>query len=114
DSILAAESNRVYNKVANAEFFCDDVASGVRLLVDQGRTFDTVLLDPPRAGAGDAVPGIVSLRPNKIIYVSCDPNTLARDCGLLTGYGYDVVTSVPIDMFPQTYHLESVTLLCRS
>ena len=114
DSILAAESNREFNKVANAEFFCDDVTSGVRLLVGQGRTFDTVLLDPPRAGAEDAVPGIVSLRPNKIIYVSCDPSTLARDCGLLAGCGYKVVASVPIDMFPQTYHLESVTLLCRS
>lgn len=114
DSIRAAESNREFNRVANAQFFCDDVTSGVRRLVDQGRTFDTVLLDPPRAGAGDAVPGIVSLRPNSIIYVSCDPNTLARDCGLLAGCGYRVVTSVPIDMFPQTYHLESVTLLCRS
>lgn len=114
DSIRAAENNRTLNKVANAEFFCDDVVSGVRLLVDQGRTFDTVLLDPPRAGAGDAVPGIVSLQPNKIIYVSCDPSTLARDCGLLAGSGYTVVTSVPVDMFPQTYHIESVTLLCRS
>jgi 23S rRNA (uracil1939-C5)-methyltransferase len=114
DSIRAAESNREFNRVANARFFCDDVTSGVRRLVDQGRTFDTVLLDPPRAGAGDAVPGIVGLRPKRIIYVSCDPNTLARDCGLLAGCGYRVVTSVPIDMFPQTYHLESVTLLCRS
>lgn len=113
-SIRAAESNREFNKVANAQFFCDDVTSGVHRLVDQGRTFNTVLLDPPRAGAGDAVPGIVGLRPNKIIYVSCDPNTLARDCGLLAGCGYSVGTSVPLDMFPQTYHLESVTLLCRS
>lgn len=114
DSILAAESNREFNNVANAEFFCDDVTTGVRLLVEQGRIFDTVLLDPPRAGAEDAIPGIVSLRPSKIIYVSCDPSTLARDCGLLSGRGYSVVASVPIDMFPQTYHLESVTLLCRS
>jgi 23S rRNA (uracil1939-C5)-methyltransferase len=71
------------------------------------------LLDPPRAGAGDAVTDIVRLRPNKIIYVSCDPSTLARDCGLLAGCGYHVVTSVPIDMFPQTYHIESVTLLSK-
>jgi len=114
DSILAAESNREFNNVANAEFFCDDVTSGVRLLIEQGRIFDTVLLDPPRAGAEDAIPGIVNLHPGKIIYVSCDPSTLARDCGLLSGRGYSVVVSVPIDMFPQTYHLESVTLLCRS
>ena len=114
DSILAAENNKELNRVANTQFICDDVASGVRSLVDQGRTFDTVLLDPPRAGAGDAVSGIVSLQPQKIIYVSCDPATLARDCGLFSGFGYNVVSSVPIDMFPQTFHIESVTLLCRS
>jgi len=114
DSIRAAEYNRELNKVANARFFCDDVTAGVLRLIEEGQKFDTVLLDPPRSGAGDAVAGIVRLQPNKIIYVSCDPSTLARDCGLLSGCGYRVVTSVPIDMFPQTYHLESVTLLCRS
>ncbi len=113
DSIRAAEYNRELNKVANALFFCDDVVSGVHRLADQGVSFDTVLLDPPRAGAGDAVSGIVRTRPDKIIYVSCDPSTLARDCGLLAGCGYGVISSVPIDMFPQTYHIESVTLLCR-
>ena len=113
DSIRAAEYNRELNNVANARFFCDDVASGVRRLVEEGKSFDTVLLDPPRAGAGDAVTDIVCLQPNKIIYVSCDPSTLARDCGVLAGCGYHVVRSVPIDMFPQSYHIESVTLLSR-
>lgn len=114
ESIRAAKNNQELNMVANARFFCDDVTSGVRRLADQGLTFDTVLLDPPRAGAGDAVPDIVRLQPGKIIYVSCDPSTLARDCGLLSLSGYSVVTSVPIDMFPQTFHIESVTLLSRS
>lgn len=113
-SIRAAEDNRELNKVANIKFVCDDVTSGVRRLVDQGQKFDTVLLDPPRAGAGGAVAGIVTLQPQKIIYVSCDPSTLARDCGLLAAGGYGVVRSVPVDMFPQTYHIESVTLLRRS
>ena len=114
DSVRAAEHNRELNKVANARFFCDDVATGVNALVEQGDAFDIVLLDPPRAGAGDALPGIVRLQPQRIIYVSCDPSTLARDCGLLSARGYTVATSVPIDMFPQTYHIESVTLLRRS
>lgn len=113
-SIRAAENNRELNNVANARFICDDVSAGVLRLADEGMKFDTVLLDPPRSGAGDAISGIVCLQPNKIIYVSCDPSTLARDCGLLTGCGYTVVKTVPIDMFPQTYHLESVTLLLRS
>lgn len=113
DSIRAAEYNKELNAVVNVRFFCDDVNSGVQRLVEQGQTFDTVLLDPPRAGAGDAVPGMAQLRPDRIIYVSCDPGTLARDCGLLAAHGYQVVASVPIDMFPQTYHIESVTLLRR-
>ncbi|MDD2898851.1 MAG: 23S rRNA (uracil(1939)-C(5))-methyltransferase RlmD [Desulfuromonadaceae bacterium] len=113
ESIRAAESNKSVNKVANVLFFCDDVAAGVRRLVSQKRWFDTILLDPPRAGAGDAIAGIICLKPNKIIYVSCDPNTLARDCGLLINNGYRVVETVPLDMFPQTFHVESVTLLCR-
>jgi 23S rRNA (uracil1939-C5)-methyltransferase len=114
DSILAAKHNRELNNVANVEFFCDDVTSGVRRLVDQGRRYDTVLLDPPRSGAGNAVQDIVRVQPNKIIYVSCDPSTLARDCGLLSSCGYNIVKSVPVDMFPQTYHIESVTLLCKT
>ena len=114
DSIGAAVHNMELNKVANVQFFCDDVAIGVSKLVANGRKFNTVLLDPPRAGAGNAIPGIVSTQAEKIIYVSCDPSTLARDCGLLAGYGYSVIKAVPIDMFPQTYHLESVTLLRKS
>ncbi len=114
DSIQAAKGNAERNGIANIQFFCDDVVSGVRRLIDQRRTFDTVLLDPPRSGAGDAVDDIVRLQPDKIIYVSCDPATLARDCGLLAGRGYRVDVSVPIDMFPQTYHIESVTLLCKT
>ena len=82
-------------------------------LLAKGDRFDTVLLDPPRAGAADVVAGIAQLKPGEIIYVSCDPSTLARDCGMLTGSGYRVVTSVPVDMFPQTFHIESVTLLSR-
>jgi 23S rRNA (uracil1939-C5)-methyltransferase len=113
ESISAAQHNKNVNKVANAEFFCDDVAAGVRRLVDQNRKFDAILLDPPRAGAEDAIAGIIRLQPLKIIYVSCDPSTLARDCGLLAEGGYCVAETVPLDMFPQTFHVESITLLSR-
>jgi 23S rRNA (uracil1939-C5)-methyltransferase len=111
ESIRAAEHNRALNKVANASFFCDDVASVLRCFVDEEQKFDAVLLDPPRTGAGEAVVDIARLQVDKIIYVSCDPSTLARDCGLLADNGYTVVRTVPIDMFPQTFHIESVTLL---
>jgi 23S rRNA (uracil1939-C5)-methyltransferase len=114
DSIISAEMNRAANDVLNAEFICDSVTNGLRQFLRDGRTFDVVLLDPPRTGAGDAVPDVSRLNPDRIIYVSCDPSTLARDCALLAGKGYSVAESVPLDMFPQTYHLESVTLLVKS
>jgi 23S rRNA (uracil1939-C5)-methyltransferase len=113
DSINSAVFNSASNDVSNTEFIRLDVCNGLRRLVRDGRIFDVVLLDPPRTGAGDAVPDITRLKPDRIIYVSCDPATLARDCALLAGFGYCVAESVPVDMFPQTYHLESVTLLVK-
>lgn len=112
-SISSANSNKVRNAVQNVTFVCNDVKIALRRLVSERQLFDVVLLDPPRAGAGEVVPDIVGLNPARIIYVSCDPSTLARDCGVFAGYGYRVIESVPLDMFPQTYHLESVTLLIK-
>jgi 23S rRNA (uracil1939-C5)-methyltransferase len=110
-SIAAAEANRTLNGINNAEFICADVVVGLKQLAVSGRRFDTVILDPPRTGAAEAVPELCRLNPARIIYVSCDPSTLARDCGLLADNGYYVRECAPVDMFPQTYHLESVTLL---
>ncbi len=113
DSISSAKSNKDRNGLRNVKFICDDVKNALQRLVRDGRSFDVILLDPPRAGAGEALSDIVRLNPDKIVYVSCDPSTLARDCGLFAGHGYHVIKSVPLDMFPQTYHLESVTLLLK-
>jgi len=113
-SIVAAEANRAQNRITNAEFICADAVNGLKQLAADGRRFDTVILDPPRSGAAEAVPEVCRLNPERIVYVSCDPNTLARDCGLLAARGYNVRESVPVDMFPQTYHLESVTLLQKN
>jgi len=110
-SIAAAETNRTRNGIVNAEFICADALAGLKQLSARGSRFDTVILDPPRTGAAEAVPELCRLQPAKIIYISCDPSTLARDCGLLAESGYHVRECLPLDMFPQTYHLESVTLL---
>ena len=72
---------------------------------------DVVVLDPPREGAKEAVNGILRLAPGKIIYVSCDPATLARDIKSLKDAGYRLERLKPFDMFPQTYHIESIALL---
>jgi 23S rRNA (uracil1939-C5)-methyltransferase len=110
-SINDARLNCLANGVVNAAFLCCDAARGVASFAQGGNTFDVVILDPPRSGAADVVALLHQLAPKSVIYISCDPATLARDVGILKKFGYDVVQSRPVDMFPQTYHLESVTLL---
>lgn len=112
-SASAADRNTQVNSISNVKFICSDVNDAVSEMVAQGSTFDVVLLDPPRAGAADVVANLVKLSPKRIVYVSCDPTTLARDCRVLNLFGYVVKNVVPVDMFPQTYHIESVTLLVK-
>lgn len=114
-SIDDARRNAVANGIHNALFQCLDAGQGIQALVAAGNAFDLVLLDPPRSGAADIIAQLPALSPRAIVYVSCDPATLARDMGILRGHGYAVTKSRPIDMFPQTYHIESVTLFepCR-
>ncbi|WP_224962904.1 23S rRNA (uracil(1939)-C(5))-methyltransferase RlmD [Geomonas subterranea] len=112
-SIADAVANAEANGIKNAEFLVSDAAQAVRRLVKRKEKFDLVVLDPPRGGA-EAAAELAGLAPRKIIYVSCDPATLARDLASLCGNGYRVTRSKPVDMFPQTYHLESVTELVRT
>jgi len=112
-SIADAVTNAQANGVHNATYQVSDAALAVRRLAKRKERFDLVILDPPRAGA-EAAGDIALLAPERIIYVSCDPATLARDLAVLSGNGYRVTRSQPVDMFPQTYHLESVTELVRS
>ena len=112
-SIDDAVANAAHNGVGNASFQVSDASLAVRRFAQQGERFDVVILDPPRAGA-EAAGEIARLHPEKIIYVSCDPATLSRDLALICDSGYRVTRSQPVDMFPQTYHLESITELTRS
>ncbi len=113
-SIEDAVANSRQNGVSNTSFFCKDSASGLRELVRRGESFDVVLLDPPRTGALETVGLIPQVKPEKILYVSCDPPTLARDLVSLQNKGYEIIASCPVDMFPQTYHLESITILRKN
>ena len=75
---------------------------------------DVVFLDPPRAGCEEELlSAVVQAAPDRIVYVSCDPATLARDIKYLTGQGYEFIEATPVDMFPHTGHVESVVLMSR-
>jgi 23S rRNA (uracil1939-C5)-methyltransferase len=109
-SVKDAERNCILNRIDNASYRSLDALAGLQELVSAGKRFDLVILDPPRTGASDLVKHIPALHAKKIVYISCDPATLARDIGILGGVGYAVTRTQPFDMFPQTYHLESITL----
>lgn len=110
-SIELARQNAVQNGIDNARFICEDSAAGVKSLADEGKFFDLILLDPPRSGADAVVRNLQQLNPANLVYISCDPPTLGRDLALLQKGGFRVELIQPVDMFPQTYHLESVTFL---
>ena len=74
---------------------------------------DLIVLDPPRTGAGEAVNHIVAAQPSRIAYISCDPSTLARDLRTMVTSGYELANLTVIDLFPQTYHVETVASLVR-
>ena len=106
-----AKRNAEINNIENAEFHvgnAEDVAK------ELGKA-DIVIVDPPRKGCDDKLlETINSISPEKVVYVSCNPATLARDMKILNGYGYNVQKIQPIDMFPRTAHVETVCLLRRS
>lgn len=94
-----------------ARFWAADVHDSLRQLVKTGQRAELVLLDPPRAGIGKTAALLSELKPQRILYISCDPVTLARDLALLCSKGLQLVELVPLDMFPQTSHIETVALL---
>jgi len=94
-------------KLANVEVHTATTRSALRALSAQRARFDVVVLDPPRSGAAEAIDAVLTLAPERIVYVSCNPATLARDLAkLLPSFAFDVIQ--PVDLFPQTYHLETV------
>ena len=110
-SIRSATGNSHINHLANTEFTKGDVLSTCKKIVQTGETFDTVICDPPRQGMVGMAALLAKLSKNKIVYISCDPATLCRDLGDLVNEGFGVKTIQPVDMFPQTHHIETVTLL---
>ena len=113
-AVLDANRNAVINGIVNAEFICGKAEEELPKLLKQGIRADVVILDPPRAGCDPALlDAVAQAEPGRIVYVSCDPATLARDVKILEGKGYRFVEAQPVDMFPHTGHVEAVLLLRR-
>jgi len=113
-AIRSAKRNATVNGIGNCFFEKKQVPAAVKSLVAAGRVFETILLDPPRQGAPEIISLLPKLGADQIIYISCNPATLARDLVSLFPAGYELARLVPVDMFPQTHHLESVALLKRT
>ena len=113
-AIEDAKENARRNGVENTEFFCADASEAARRFAAKGTRPDCIVVDPPRKGlAPDVIDAIAEMSPARLVYVSCDPATLARDVSLLTARGYDLKSAEAVDMFPRTFHVESVVKLIR-
>lgn len=95
-------------------FIATGAAAGLARLSREGARFDTILLDPPRQGLGKAAALLPQLQPRRIVSISCDPATHARDLRLMQAGGYRLIRLIPVDMFPQTHHIETLAVLERT
>jgi 23S rRNA (uracil1939-C5)-methyltransferase len=114
NSVQAARANARVNGLERAHFYAGDARSVLPQVLAEHGAPRVLVLDPPRSGAGGKVMRRIGRSaPERIIYVSCNPTTLARDLGELAPFGYRISTVQPIDLFPQTYHVETVVALDR-
>lgn len=114
DAVRDAKFNAERNDIKNIEFFTADASDFLVDMAAQGHSADVVIMDPPRAGSDRRfMSAAVTLAPEKIVYISCNPETLARDLNYLVRNGYRVRRLQPVDMFPHTDHVETVCLLSR-
>ena len=113
-AIEDAKFNAAQNGMENAEFFCMDAGQAAKMLADRHTRPDVIVVDPPRKGvSADVIEEIGAMAPQRVVYVSCDPATLARDLKLLTAAGYTLQTAEAFDLFPRCAHVETVVLLSR-
>lgn len=115
-----AKKNAEHNSITNARFICADAAQAAQQLKEEGINPDVIILDPPRKGCdAELIKTVAEMSPERIVYVSCDPATLARDCATFAELGYHIAEAdgthliTPVDMFPRTAHVETVCLLSK-
>ncbi|MBQ2981950.1 MAG: 23S rRNA (uracil(1939)-C(5))-methyltransferase RlmD [Lachnospiraceae bacterium] len=118
-AVRDAITNAKINGINNIRFFAEDAGkfmlkTSAKMLEDKSAGIDVVFMDPPRAGSDENfMSSVIKLAPKKVVYVSCNPETLARDLKYFAKHGYKVEVAVPVDMFPHTAHVETVCLLSR-
>lgn len=113
-AIADAKENARRNGLENTEFFCADAGEAALVLAERGLRPEVISVDPPRKGLSlPVIEAICQMAPDRVVYVSCDPETLARDLKLLQERGYSAVRAEAVDMFPRTGHVETIVLLQR-
>lgn len=113
-AIADAKENALRNGISNADFICADASEAAAYLKDKGTRPDVLVVDPPRKGlAPDVIDSIAAMGPERVVYVSCDPATLARDLKLFQEKGYHAEKAEAYDLFPRTKHVETVVLMSR-
>ncbi|WCN37449.1 23S rRNA (uracil(1939)-C(5))-methyltransferase RlmD [Aneurinibacillus uraniidurans] len=114
DAIEDAKRNARLNGIENATFAVGEAEVVIPAWYEEGNRADVMVVDPPRKGCDEALlQTILDMKPDRVVYVSCNPSTLARDLRFLEGGGYKTVEVQPVDMFPHTVHVESVALLIK-
>lgn len=109
DAVADARNNARNNGIAAAEFVADDAGAFMRTLAARGEELDVLLMDPPRSGSTpDFLKAACTLAPHRIVYISCNPKTQARDAEYLVAHGYRIDEMQPVDMFPHTPHTENI------
>ncbi len=114
-AVMNARENARLNSITNAEFICGDASDAAEKLKNENIHADVVILDPPRKGCDEKlIETVVEINPDRIVYVSCDSATQARDCAVFDSMGYKTVKVSPVDMFPRTGNSECVVLMSKS
>lgn len=113
-AIENAKENAKNNNIENAEFICSDASGAAEKLSKDNVEPDVVIVDPPRKGCdGIVIDSVCKMSPKRVVYVSCDPETLARDLAIFEEKGFKVKEVTPVDMFPRTQHVETVVLMSK-
>ena len=112
EAIENARLNAERNGVKNAEFFCADASEAAARFLKEGIRPEAVVVDPPRRGMDEsAIRAVCGMGPDRVVYVSCNPSTLARDITVFNDCGYELKEASAVDMFPRTAHVETVVLM---